>query len=129
MANVNKPTIPGEVADAIERLRSRYEADNSEIITLALKTGGGLHADTITLQKIPFDTLLAALVNGYGRELTEEEREARRIAEAHESIRDEYEEHVGHNGRYASGAEDDAFADGIRFALNALGVKISGVNA
>ncbi|WP_068616485.1 hypothetical protein [Paenibacillus tuaregi] len=67
------------------------------------------------MQTIPFDTLLATLVNGYERELTEEER-------AYAAIREEYAE-----------LSDTEFAEGydagIEFTLNTLGIKIGGVNA
>ncbi len=45
MSDVKKPTIPIEVANVIEELRVR-EYDNAGLISIALRTGGGLHNDT-----------------------------------------------------------------------------------
>ncbi|MEC0369996.1 hypothetical protein [Paenibacillus chibensis] len=104
------PVIPAEVADVIERLRAEGY-DNSGIVALESRTGGGLHSDPITLRTILFDTLLAALVNGYEREKTPEDK-----------IRAVYEEPA--DGEYAQGYED-----GIVFTLDTLGIKIAGVNA
>lgn len=122
---MNKPTIPNEVADVIEGLRNESAYQNVGIIDIAMRTGGGLHRDTVTLQTIPFDILMAALVNGYDREMTEEER-------IHREIRVKYVEkrssarlmgHAWHS------RETSAYADGIRFALDTLGIQIEGVNA
>lgn len=99
-----------DVADTIERLR-KDERDNAYITELALRTGGGLPLDSQVLRSIPFNTLLAALVNGYEREMTEEERK-------HARIRDAYVHWAGGD-----------FSDGIYFALNVLGIQIEGVNA
>nr|WP_154895200.1 hypothetical protein [Paenibacillus xylanexedens] len=131
MSNVNKglpperPAIPAEVADVIEGLRdpeSGHVFSNAEITAQALNTGGTMHIDTVTLRKIPFDTLLAALVNGYEREKTPEE-----------TVRDMYEgfkeregwlpERYGHD--YGAGTARRA----IEVTLNTLGIKIKGVNA
>lgn len=115
---MNKPTIPNEVADAIEELRDGHGHDNSRIIYAAMRTGGGLSKYTITLQTIPFDTLLAALVNGYEREMT-----------AQGKLLYEYEAHLFNQGNYNTSAEDMAYADGIRYTLDTLGINIEGVNA
>ncbi|WP_010494978.1 hypothetical protein [Paenibacillus elgii] len=77
--NVNKtpiqplvPVIPHYVADTIERLRER-QRDNRYILCMVVD------ADfygpfSRSLRSIPFDTLHAALVNGYTVELTKRER-------------------------------------------------------
>lgn len=128
MSEFVKPTIPTEVADVIENLRDPsggHVFSNAEIIAIASKTGGALHSDTVTLQKIPFDTLLAALVNGYEREMTKEEW-------AYANIRVKYLDAMQDIKSYANTLAEvrmSAFADGILFVLNELGVKIEGVNA
>ncbi|MGG1641814.1 hypothetical protein ACIFQM_11070 [Paenibacillus sp. NRS-1782] len=123
MSNVNKPVIPAEVADAIKGLRDPSRGhifSNAEITTLALKTGGALHKDTITLRKISFDTLLAALVNGYEREMTEEQAREQTYAE----IAHTHQRHREGIGRYGKFSEDCAFADGIQYALDTLGIDV-----
>lgn len=104
-------TIPQEVAHVINDLRYD-ECDTAYISELALRSGGGVPSATLTLQSIPFDTLLSALVNGYTVEKSAEEL-------AHDRIRDQYtqRECVG------------AFANGIAYTLDTLGIKISEVNA
>lgn len=115
MNNVTKPVIPAEVADFIENLR-KANVSNQDIVRLA-------QGNTLVpvyheiLSSIPFDTLLAALVNGYDREQTKEER-------SHVEIRKEYEWRNGSSRPYSVG-----MADGIRYAVAMLGVKIEGVNA
>jgi hypothetical protein len=116
---VTLPTIPKEVADAIERMRLRgHSAEH--ITAVASRTGGGLHRDTVTLQTIPFDTLMSALVNGYVVEKSAEEQAYDTIREAHAERCDDY----ASIGDYSGG-----YADGIEFTLNELGIKIEGVNA
>ena len=119
---MNKPTIPNEVADVIEALRGVQLYSDEEIISIIMLSGGTF---VKTLRSIPFDTLMAALVNGYDREITEEER-------FHREIRVKYVEkrstarlmgHAWHS------RETSAYADGIVFTLNTLGIKIEGVNA
>lgn len=119
---MNKPTIPNDVADVIEGLRNESAYQNVGIIDIAMRTGGGLHRDTVTLQSIPFDTLMAVLVNGYEREMTEEQAIQRKL-------RDEYDAHMTTRGGFSTGDEDRAYAAGIRFALDTLGIQIEGVNA
>ncbi|MEK4360784.1 hypothetical protein NYE48_27645 [Paenibacillus sp. FSL M7-1455] len=119
MSNVSKPVIPAEVADVIEYLRfdeGRGGYSNQKIIQLyEMKTVQSEVAES--LRKIPFDTLLAALVNGYERELTEEERRE-------EAIAGEYEWYCACDSDY-----DDGVCRGILLTLNTLGIKIEGVNA
>lgn len=122
MSNVVKPTIPAEVADAIEKARFSHW-DNERIAYYVLNpdhTAMGL----APLRSIPFDTLLAALVNGYEREMTEEER---RLERERKLARD-YSYHRGCAGQYSIAESDEAFADGIKYALDTIGVKIEGVN-
>ena len=117
---ITLPTIPRQVAETIERLRNFNEYTNANITELATRTGGALHRDTVTLRTIPFDTLLAALVNGYTVEKSSEELER----EAHDLIRKEYRYHAR-----SSFGEDNAYAEGMCDTLNHLGIKIEGVNA
>lgn len=115
MSNVNKPTIPAEVADAIERVRS-IQWSNDHIVYFVLNpdpTERGI----APLRKIPFNTLLAALVNGYEREKAPEDPR-------HVELRKEYVWRNEGSSSYSSG-----MADGIRYAVAMLGVKIEGVNA
>jgi hypothetical protein len=99
--------IPNDVADAIVYYRE-LSATNAVIAKAALDTSlSGVN--TLALRSIPFDTLIAALINGYEREQTAEER-------AHEDIRMEYV------------SCDWEYARGILFTLDTLGVKVAGVN-
>jgi len=113
----NKPTIPAEVADAIEKARFSHW-DNERIAYYVLNpdhTATGL----APLRSIPFDMLLAALVNGYEREMTEEER-------THAAIKREW---IDRDSRRQRNAYCDGFADGIEFVLGEISMLIEGVNA
>lgn len=98
-----------------------YAGILTDIISIATRTGGGLHRDTITMQTIPFDTLLSALVNGYVVEKSAEELER----EAHDKIRMSYE----HRSWPTANIADQAYMEGVEVTLNTLGIKIEGVNA
>lgn len=113
MIDVKKPVIPAEVAELLDKmLKASYS--NEEILVCA-SYQGRIGAYREILSQIPFDTLLAALVNGYEREMTEEER-------AYAAIREEYM--LPSETEWAEG-----YDEGIEFALNKLGIKIEGVNA
>lgn len=114
---MNKPTIPNEVADLIEDLRN--DSFSNEDIVHLRNDVGSIHR--FSLNSISCDTLMAALVNGYEREMTEEQR--------HQKIKDRYELYRSCAGNYDTGREDEAHADGIRYTLNMLDIKIEGVNA
>ncbi|GGF87926.1 hypothetical protein [Paenibacillus abyssi] len=119
-----KVTIPNEVADAIEFARSWPET-NASIITHVIDSEIYTDDRSNALRSIPFDTLLSALVNGYEREKTAEEA-------AHERIKRVYDIAIDTAKYFIDAveiAEQLSFADGIKYALNELGVKISGVNA
>lgn len=118
---MNKPTIPNEVADVIEYLRSDKKWSNEQIIECRSMKLYDIEATRI-LREIPFDTLMSALVNGYERELTEEQR-------AHADIRREYERHIHGRGKYETESKDFAYADGMMYAVVTLGIQIEGVNA
>ncbi|WP_342439272.1 hypothetical protein NSS79_10365 [Paenibacillus sp. FSL L8-0436] len=118
-------TIPREVADAIETLRRDSASDpafDNEGIAHAYVTESYVGPIALNLRKIPFDTLMRALLDGYERELTEEEKRAQsatyvkhRYLEALE-FADEDELQLG-------------FINGARFVLDEFGITIEGVNA
>ncbi|MGG4217526.1 hypothetical protein ABEW32_04750 [Paenibacillus jamilae] len=107
MSNVNKPVILAEVADAIEELRGEG-VGNRGILLRSEQIGNPYYT---ALVSISYDTLMAALINGYERELTEEQRK-------HDALREVYFDLLG-----------TEFASGINYALTTLGVAVSGVNA
>lgn len=115
MSNVVKPTIPAEVADLIENMH-KAGITNQEMTRIAQgSTLVPVYHDI--LSSIPFDTLLAALVNGYEREKPPEDAR-------HVELRKEYAWRNGCVSEYSIG-----MADGIRYAVAMLDVKIEGVNA
>ena len=126
MSEFVKPTIPAEVADAIEWLRNPIHGErgwnNEEIIRMVLSDCAPCNHHEAALKCFTFDTLLAALVNGYERELTEEQR-------AHAKIREEYKGHLDGRGKFSTTEADWAYAQGVYDALSALGIRIEGVNA
>ncbi|MBY0023809.1 hypothetical protein J2W97_000804 [Paenibacillus jamilae] len=107
MSNVNKPVIPAEVADAIEELRGKGESNRG--VLLRRERIGNLYYTALV--SISYDTLMAALINGYERELTDEQRK-------HDALREAYFDLLG-----------TEFASGINYALTTLGINVSGVNA
>ncbi|MCT2195193.1 hypothetical protein M3G15_08570 [Paenibacillus sp. p3-SID1389] len=124
MSEFVKPTIPAETADAIEAAR-RAGVNNATIIDVRNEDFIVEGVDRRSLQIIPFDTLLAALINGYEREMTDEEL-------AHVNIRAHYDDAMRDVTQFAgrlAALTRATYADGIRFVLNELGVKIEGVNA
>jgi len=110
-------SIPKEVADAIESLRSE-RMTNSRICAYHLGTGPYDKKLTQTLRSIAFDTLLSALINGYAVEKFAEEMEQ----EAYDNIRWAYEVPTATEAA-------EGFNEGNKFTLNTLGIKIEGVNA
>ncbi|ETT40913.1 hypothetical protein C162_26685 [Paenibacillus sp. FSL R7-269] len=122
MSEVKPVTIPHEVADTIETLR-RDSASNpafdNEGIAHAYVTETYVGPIALNLRKIPFDTLMRALLDGYERELTEEERREKAYADIREMYRDTLAE-----GRQT----DIAYATGMEYVLDALGIGIPGIN-
>jgi hypothetical protein len=111
---MEKPTIPNDVADAIESFR-KSGLGNARIIYYV--TNDDYDADRVlAARSIPFDTLLAALVNGYEREQTAEQLRQK----AHDIIQTIY--------RVSIIEREIDYADGIKFAVDTLGIEISGVN-
>jgi hypothetical protein len=127
--STNKPvTIPHDVANAIETLRRESASDpafDNEGIAHAYVTESYVGPIALNLRKIPFDTLMRALLDGYERELTEEEKREQVYAK----IREAYVKHARREGDYSRGEQDSAHADGIVFTLNALGIVIPSVNS
>ncbi|WP_449600357.1 hypothetical protein [Paenibacillus sp. Marseille-Q9583] len=119
---INPVTIPREVADAIKDLRGGYDTSVYSNADIAYKYSDvqdrGRTASAI--RKIPFDTLMRALLDGYERELTEEEAREK----AYEGIRFIYAHHENEAHEDYSGG----FCDGIEYVLNTLGIELPGVN-
>lgn len=116
---IKKAPLPRNVADRIEELRISLGKSNEYIAELWMRTGGGVPGATEDLRQVSLDTLMMALLVGYDREMTEEER-------AHDAIRREWKRRdaVRHGSGY-----NDGFADGIEFVLGETGVEITEVNA
>jgi len=125
MSTLTVPTIPSYVADANERVRAEPNPfSNAKIVEVTLENGKFDGETPVALRSIPFDTLLAALVNGYEREKTVEEV-------AHDRIRTAVEVRLTHakHTTTTEAVRHTSFVNGIKFALRELGVKIEGVNA
>lgn len=121
---MTKVTIPHDVADAIETLRRDSASDpafDNEGIAHVYVTESYVGPIALNLRKIPFDTLMRALLDGYERELTEEEKREQACA----SISFIYAHHENEAHEEYSGG----FCDGIEYAIDALGIVIPGVNA
>lgn len=120
MSTIKPVTIPREVADAIEKMRS--DGHDNESVIYAVINPTRSYDDRLThLRSIEFNTLLSALVNGYERELTEEECR-------HATISGRYVRHIEGAGDYDYSYADTAHAEGIEWVLNELGIVISGIN-
>jgi hypothetical protein len=132
--NAIKPTIPNDVADAIESFRKDGNG-NANMLRLVIDPPIAHTSRRCALiQTIPFDTLLAALVNGYEREQTAEQIAEAAVKAVHAELKRVYLK-KRQDARLARGEGwmgDDwrltAYADGIKFALDTLGVKITEVN-
>jgi len=123
------PTIPREVANAIECLRIDRFASNADVLDYAKTITG---AKAMHLRSIPFDTLLAALINGYNVELTSEEAAEKERQEAYDKIRSGYGEKRRKQRTTCSVALEnwyEGYADGIRFAVRTLKLDIPEVSA
>ncbi|MCY9760363.1 hypothetical protein M5X06_12620 [Paenibacillus alvei] len=113
-----KPTIPNEVADVIEMVRKEESNWPNEWIIECWFMQRGSDDLVRTIRKISLDLLMAALVNGYERELTEEQR--------HQKVRDLL---VGLDDVSLSFEFKDAYHRGVIQTLHALNIDIKGVNA
>lgn len=118
-----KVVIPAEVADLIEELRER-RMTNIGIVSLSLEDLISAHGYTLTLRRVPPDTLLSALVNGYEREMTE-------IEAAHAKIRKDLEYWIAKrtdiDDYYRGYAHGHVTA--VQSVLHRLQITIEGVNA
>lgn len=127
-ATIKPVTIPREVADAIEILRSAGRDNESLIYEVINPTRG--YNDTLThLRSIPFDTLMRALLDGYERELTEEEEREKAIA----SLRDYYgwlreQEGIARMRIGGSPLEFMRAQNAIRITLNTFDIVVPGIN-
>lgn len=128
-----KVTIPRNVADAVEHLRSEPNPlSNGKIISFAIPDTSRVLIGWATeaIRSIPLDTLLEALVNDYDVEKTPEEiAEEKRIA-AHKLVSKRYcDEKWDAACAYSRTWEKyhDGYADGIHFTLRTLGIVINGV--
>jgi hypothetical protein len=122
-------TIPNDVADAIEHYRKRW-FDNAKLTEFTLsKDWAGSYPTA--LRSIPFDTLMAALINGYEREQTAEQRALAATQRAHNTIRLEYLRCLSYCESEVSAVRirNCGERDGIKSTLDTLGVKITEVNA
>lgn len=109
----SKVTIPSEVADYLD---GYLETMGADWVLRSRYIAGQAGSDHV-LDDIPFDTLLSALVNGYERELKEEE--ARELA--YEELREIYANPpLSDYGR--------GFDSGLLFTLDTLGIVIPGIN-
>ena len=117
---MNKVTIPREVAEAIEYAKSVHTS-LTNILNDVFNCGGS--EDSKILPLVEYfggneELLMSALVNGYEIEQTPEER-----------LRDIF---IGAaNDRLSARSDGEYYVgmmDGIRTALNTLGIKIVGIN-
>lgn len=116
--------ISHDLADAIESFRADGWS-NARIVSAAFIRRNGVTARSRTVMEYAVnsaDTLLVALVNGYEREKTADEI-------AHERIYNAYSACHANAVLFHGGISNSTFADGIKFALNELGITIEGVNA
>ncbi|MBE3649141.1 hypothetical protein [Paenibacillus polymyxa] len=114
MPNVNKPVIPAEVADALVEARKHHnEADlfQPHAFDSHSEHYDGILGRWVYASDENLRDYFTALINGYERELTEEQRK-------HDALREAYFDLLG-----------TEFASGINYALTTLGVAVSGVNA
>lgn len=124
---MTKVKVTREIAEAIVDVREMYT--DSQIIAEIENDRGCTAYGTLMLTLVKFsrqaegniDLIMRALVNGYEIEKTPEER-----------VRDKYAQILvwkrvhRKDGEYGAA---DGREDGFRMALEALGIKIEGVNA
>ncbi|TWJ39204.1 hypothetical protein P5637_23135 [Bacillus paralicheniformis] len=117
MSEVKKPVITKEQAEALDLMR---KANYDEYILMAACDGilGG------ELEDLDIMTLAAALINGYEVDKTPEEKVRGYFGEAQRRRRERRDAGDIESMRYNSGK-----MDGVRTALDILGIKIEGVNA
>lgn len=120
---MNKVKLPKEVAEAVERKRGEKTEHGMPPWTMkdyADAYMNGIGATQVSLRKVPFETLMSALVNGYEVEETPEDKvreyynvtKDRSVREPVLSIRECF----------------DFELLGITTTLAKLGIQIEGVN-
>ena len=125
MSTIKPVTIPHEVADAIETLRRDSASDpafDNEGIAHAYVTESYVGPIALNLRKIPFDTLMRALLDGYERELTEEEAQEQRFAVVRQYYRQQRD-------AWFNGGNHHTAPYAIEQCLTLAGIAIPGVNA
>jgi len=124
-----KVTLPRDVAEALEELRTEY--DTPALMRIAFRTGDIPVTDRAAAVNVYAranpEAFISALVNGYDVEKTADElaEEARQAARRHI-----YEVYAHRRSRIgmSDSERSKGFADGIRFTLRELGVTIPGIN-
>lgn len=116
---VTLPTIPKEVADAIEYYR-KGGAGNAQVIEYASIRYTSKEAKA--LRSVSVDTIMSALVNGYVVEKSAEEL-------AHDKIRSSFIHHETGGGEDVTEDICYGYMRGVLETLNTLDIKIEGVNA
>lgn len=123
---MTKVKLPREVAEAIEFMREHGTSDYELIKRLASSQDTEGHSQVLRGWALcqnggTSDLLMQALVIGYEVEKTPEERVKDKYAQILTWKRAHHKD-----GEYGAA---DGREDGFRMALEALGIKISGVNA
>jgi hypothetical protein len=122
---VARVTLPLKVAEALDSLR-RQGGGNYEIVAAFIKRRKEIPeiktlADAFELNKISFDDILNALVNGYEIEKSPEDK----VREYYEEMREVFKSTV-------DGSYDEEYLRGIIHGvvktLNLLDIKVPGVN-
>ncbi|NGM81269.1 DUF1642 domain-containing protein [Paenibacillus sp. 7124] len=126
MANEIKPVvIPREVAQAIEVMRSEFATtcaySNEDIARVYTDSR---YSDSLakSIRKLPFDTLMRALLDGYERERTPEETVAEIYRKLSASADQERRAYNGEPTQYLMAAL------AVKRVLDVLGIVIPGVN-
>lgn len=121
----DKVKLSREVAEALDSLR-RQGGGNYEIVAAFIKRRKEIPeiktlADAFELNKISFDDILNALVNGYEIEKSPEDK-----------VREYYERASKRFLSLEDGSYEDGYVSGVIDAveetLNLLGIKVPGVN-
>jgi hypothetical protein len=126
--NTNKPLLTKEQAEGIEVLRKSGRADDEILSVAAGRQGGWAGRQAKELNEMNSLTLAKALINGYEVEKSPEDELAEHYGR-HRDIKYDYL-HRHHLDRAEISRESFSrgFTFGVERALNALDVKIKGVN-
>ncbi|MFF2886709.1 hypothetical protein [Paenibacillus sp. NPDC057967] len=123
------PTIPCDVAEAIEKMKGTFGATNMTAIMRSVLDSNYNGPVTLKLRSIPFNTLLAAISNGYEIELSPEEAAEKERKETYETLRREYvsirrKQREWVSLHWKTAEEYRHLADGIQFAVRTLKLDI-----